>query len=91
MESLQSHGLFYSLQREVYVFHENDTMTLSTEQKRWLRVKDIEKENAWLDEWLESLSEEKLKGKAMSAIVCIAAFALFAACLAVKGVLWILK
>lgn len=54
-------------------------------------MKDIEKENAWLDEWLESLSEDKLKGKAMSAIVCIAAFALFVACLAVKGVLWILK
>lgn len=54
-------------------------------------MKDIEKENAWLDEWLESLPERKLKGKVMSAIVCIAAFALFAACLAVKGVLWILK
>ena len=54
-------------------------------------MKDIEKENDWLDEWLESLSEEKLKGKAMSAIVCIAAFALFTACAIVKGVLWILK
>ena len=54
-------------------------------------MNDIEKENEWLDEWHESLSEEKLKGKAMSAIVCIAAFALFTACLAVKGVLWILK
>ena len=54
-------------------------------------MKDIEKENAWLDEWLESLPERKLKGKAMSAIVCIAAFAMFSACLIVKGVLWILK
>ena len=54
-------------------------------------MKDIEKENDWLDEWFESLPERKLKGKAMSAIVCIAAFAMFSACLIVKGVLWILK
>ena len=54
-------------------------------------MNDIEKENEWLDEWLESLPKRKRNWKAMSAIVCIAAFALFAVCLAVKGVLWILK
>ena len=54
-------------------------------------MKDIEKENDWLDEWFDSLPEKKRKGKAMSAIICIAVFALFVACLAVKGVLWILK
>ena len=54
-------------------------------------MKDIEKENNWLDEWLESLPERKLKGKAMSAIVCIAVFSLFVVCTIMKGVLWILK
>ena len=54
-------------------------------------MKDIEKENDWLDEWFESLPEKKRNGKAMSAIVCIVVFALFVACATVKGVLWILK
>ena len=54
-------------------------------------MKDVEKENAWLDAFFESFPEERRKGKAMSAIVFIAAFVLFAACAAVKGVLWILK
>lgn len=61
-------------------------------------MKDIENVCALPDGWREPFSEEKRKGKAMSAITCIAAFALLvacaivlAACAAVKGALWILK
>ena len=54
-------------------------------------MNDNEKDDVWIDEWPRSLPEEKLKGKAMSVIVCVSVFALFAAYAVVKGVLWILK